>query len=317
MEHDRKLHLVGSKREETPLSGELRHENQPEPEMISTVLYIPLDSIAVSPFQTRELVEDDELHELKESISSTGVIQPITVRKRPVAELADDEPSADDNGSSEEYELVAGERRFRAARLAGLTAIPALVRSLSDEESIRISVIENAQRANLNPVEEALAYEMLVRRFRLTHADVAKAVGKSRVAIANSLRLLNLDPNVIELLKCGDLTAGHGRALLMLESRPLQARVGRRAARKGYSVRVLEQLVTQLNERLAKGKTSGRAARELDLERKNRQRTQERVAEILGVERVRLAADTEGRRRITITFDTDSAWKRFMSRIKD
>lgn len=317
MDHDRKLHLVsaakpvrsatnGTTLAEDGSAGtaEIAHEAPPP---VAEIRHVPVDSIDPSPFQTRELEEDEELHELKSSIATSGVIQPITVRPRPPTAGADAAP----------YELVAGERRLRAAKLAGMTTIPALVRPLSDEESLRLSVVENAQRANLNPIEEAFAFQLLVRRFSLSQNEVAKAVGKSRAAIANSLRLLQLDPNVLEMLKSGELSAGHGRALLMLDDPRLQARLGRRAARRQYSVRFLEALVANLNERADKSRRSAAEEREIEAERRSRERLEQKVGELLGVERVRLVTDPAGRRRVSITFDSDASWRRFLNRIRD
>ena len=149
-----------------------------------SVVAIPIVRIALSPFQTREILSDDELEELKSSIISRGVIQPILVRR-----------------STQEgmFELVAGERRFRATTLAGFETIPALIEDLGDQESLELSIIENAQRENLNPVEEARAYQLLSEQFKLSHAEIAKIVGKNRVTVSNSLRLLQLAPEVIAL----------------------------------------------------------------------------------------------------------------------
>ncbi len=161
---------------------------------------IPLDEIALSPFQTREISSSDDLEELKNSILSKGIIQPIIVREL-----------GSSSQSDAKYELVAGERRLRATKQAGLNNIPAIVYDLNDQESLELSIIENAQRENLNPIEEAQAYKMLGDKFHLNQSEIAKVVGKNRVSIANSLRLLSLEIEIIELLKSGELTAGHGR----------------------------------------------------------------------------------------------------------
>lgn len=264
---------------------------------------LPISAISTSPFQTRDVSNRDDLEELKNSIQSRGIIQPIVVRLRPGS--AADDPS---------YELVAGERRLRAAKLAGLHTIPAIVQALDDQGSIELMIIENAQRENLNPIEEAQAYLLLADRFRLSHADIARIVGKNRATVSNSLRLLQLAPEVIELLRNGELTAGHGRALLMVEGAEWQLKLARLAVQKALSVRALEGLVSSFDEQT--GEESEPSEEELR-EQQSRERTAAKISGYLGIEKVSLSSDTQGRRRLTLSFDSEAAWRRFMAKIRE
>jgi ParB family transcriptional regulator, chromosome partitioning protein len=194
----------------------------------SGVLELPLDRIERSPNQPRAAFDEALLGELAASIAVHGVIQPVLVRN-----LAD--------GS---YQLIAGERRLRAARLAGLDTIPAVVRDASDgTDSLELALIENLQRADLNPIETALAYRELIDRFGLTHEAVARQVGKSRVAVSNSLRLLDLAPETRQAITDGRITEGHGRALAAVTIPELQRAALGIVLERGLSVRQTEELV--------------------------------------------------------------------------
>ena len=163
-------------------------------------LMVSIDRIKVNPYQPRDTFDEERLQELSDSIKEHGVLQPVLLRE-----------------TEQGYELVAGERRVRAAKLAGLTEIPSMVRELSDPEVLEISIIENVQRENLDPVEEARAYKRLSTEFRQTQEQIARKVSKSRSYVANSMRLLQLPPLVLGFLEHGDLTAGHARPLLALQ----------------------------------------------------------------------------------------------------
>ena len=187
---------------------------------------IAVDLLQRGKYQPRSHMDKEALAELAESIKQQGVVQPIVVR--PIGEGR--------------YEIVAGERRWRASQLAGLERIPALVREIPDEAAIAVALIENIQRENLNPIEEAVALQRLANEFNLTHEQVAAHVGRSRVAVSNLLRLLNLNSDVRAMLESGELDMGHGRALLALQG-AAQSQVARQIAHKGLSVREAEALV--------------------------------------------------------------------------
>ena len=161
------------------------------------VLYLSVDAIRANPDQPRKYFEPEALRELAESIGRYGILQPLTVRR-----------------GEDGYELIAGERRLRAAKLAGLRKVPCLAVRSDEEESALLSLIENLQRSDLNPIEEALGYQELMGTYEMTQEQAAARVGKSRPAVANALRLLSLSPAVLELVKDGALSAGHARALL-------------------------------------------------------------------------------------------------------
>ncbi|MEN9806779.1 MAG: hypothetical protein RL756_1299 [Pseudomonadota bacterium] len=195
----------------------------------SGIAEIALDQIVRGRYQPRRIFTEESLNELAASIRAQGLMQPIVVRPRP-------------QGG---YELIAGERRWRAARIAGLDQIPAIVREVADDRASAMALIENIQRENLNPLEEALALQRLRDEFALTQQQVADAVGKSRVAVTNLLRLLNLPPAVRELLDQGVIEMGHARALLSLD--PLeQERLAREIADRQLSVRQAENMVREL-----------------------------------------------------------------------
>ena len=194
----------------------------------ATVLEVPLDRIERSPNQPRADFDEALLGELAASIAVHGVLQPVIVR------------NLVDGG----YQLIAGERRLRAARMAGLDTIPAIVRDASDgTDSLELALIENLQRADLNPIETALAYRELIDRFGLTHEAVARQVGKSRVAISNALRLLDLAPETRQAIVDGRITEGHGRALAAITIPELQRAVLAVVLERGLSVRQTEELV--------------------------------------------------------------------------
>jgi ParB family transcriptional regulator, chromosome partitioning protein len=199
---------------------------------------LALHLIVPSRFQTRDTFDDAALDELAASIKEVGVLQPVLVRPQ----------------TAGTYELVAGERRWRAARRAGLTVIPALVRETPDQSSVLHVLIENLQREDLDALEEAAGFQQLVTELGATHEEIAARVGRSRSAVSNSLRLLQLAPSIQKLLKTRELSAGHARALLQVSDKAFQETLARRAVADGMTVRQLEAAV-QLRNDLAAGKS--------------------------------------------------------------
>jgi len=194
-------------------------------------LEVNIENIVSNPFQPRKEFLPEKLNELAESIKVHGVLQPLLVR--------------DLHGK---YQLIAGERRLRAAKLAGLTEVPVLIREMSDEAMMEVALVENLQREDLNPIEEAEAYRRLTEEFRLTQHDIAKKVGKSRPAVANTLRLLNLPHEVQYDLGSGILTVGHARALLGLKTPEEQKKLWGQVKREQLSVRETEELIRKFND---------------------------------------------------------------------
>ncbi len=193
---------------------------------------IPLDAITPNPRQPREVFEEEALAELVHSLREVGLLQPIVVR--PVGGEPD----------GERYELIMGERRWRAAREAGFTSIPAIVRSTGDDVMLRDALLENLHRSQLNPLEEAAAYDQLLQDFGCTHDELAGRIGRSRPQISNTLRLLKLPPPVQRRVAAGVLSAGHARALLGLEEAAGQERLAQRIVAEGLSVRSVEEIVS-------------------------------------------------------------------------
>ena len=193
---------------------------------------LPLHRVEPNPDQPRQDFNEEELQSLAESIRVHGVIQPLTVRET----------------SDGYYQIIAGERRWRASRLAGLTEIPALVIEADDKTAKELALIENLQRQDLNSVEEALGYQSLMDDFGLTQEEAAERVGKSRSAVANALRLLTLDEKVLEMIRVGSITAGHARAILMLKSEKKQVEAAQKIANLGLSVRQAELLCKNMSQ---------------------------------------------------------------------
>lgn len=200
-----------------------------EPRQADALRLIPLDLIQRGRFQPRLTLEPEALQELANSIKAQGVVQPVVVR-----------PLQD----SGRFELIAGERRWRAAQLAGLTEIPAVIKTVPDRAVMSIALIENIQREQLNPLEEALALQRLLNEFAMTHQEVAEAIGRSRAAVSNLLRLLELGHEAKRLLETGQLEMGHARALLVVPHAE-QSRLAEQVAKGGLSVRATERLVRQ------------------------------------------------------------------------
>lgn len=196
----------------------------------SGIVDLPVDVIRPNPRQPRRSIDAEGLEELARSIAAVGVVQPVIVR-----------PAGDG------YELIAGERRWRAAQLAGYTFVPVIVRDASDTESLELALVENVVREDLNPIDEAYALQVLLEDLGVTQEALADRVGKSRSAIANKVRLLDLAAPTQELVAAGALTEGHGRAILGLKTRGEQTRLARRAAEQGWSVRAVEKEVRRLN----------------------------------------------------------------------
>ena len=206
--------------------GALLGDFTEEPAESNGYKLLPVYKIEPNPDQPRQDFDQEELEALAESITVHGVIQPLTVRQMP----------------SGYYQIIAGERRWRAARLANLSDIPAVVIEADDRKAMELALIENLQRQDLNPVEEALGYQSLIEEYGLTQEEAAKQVGKSRPAVANALRLLGLCPQVLELLRQGQITAGHARAVLSLKGEKLQQEAARKIVALSLSVRQAETL---------------------------------------------------------------------------
>jgi ParB family chromosome partitioning protein len=196
---------------------------------------IPLSSICANQYQPRKTFNPEELAELRESIRVSGLLQPITVRQL----------SARTESGHPKYELVAGERRFRAVQELKWTTIPAIVRDYDDRTMLTLALIENLQREDLNPIEEAEGFARLAKEFQLSHSEIAELVGKDRSTVANFLRILQLPPQVRDMLKSGELTMGHARPLLALEDEELITQLANEIVRLGLSVRAVEERVRQ------------------------------------------------------------------------
>ncbi|MHB1591630.1 MAG: ParB/RepB/Spo0J family partition protein [Sulfuricella sp.] len=253
------------------LAGDSEENNK------DTLQHLKLDQLQPGKYQPRTHMDQESLAELAESIKSQGIMQPILAR----ALIAGN------------YEIIAGERRWRAARLAGLTEVPVLVRVVADEAALAMSLIENIQRENLNPLEEATGIQRLINEFDMTHQLAAEAVGRSRSAVSNLLRLLNLAPPVQELLMHSQLDMGHARALLSL-SNAGQITVANEIVGKGLSVREAERLVQRQQRPDAKSK----AKPDRDI-----LRLQEDLAEKLGAV-ITLKAQKKGRGKLIINYDS-------------
>ena len=193
---------------------------------------VPIAAIQPNPYQPRESWDESAIRELADSIREKGVLQPLLVRR-----------------VGDSYQLIAGERRFRAAQLAGLERVPVTLRDVDDRESLELALVENLQRENLNPIEEARAYEQLSQEFSLTQDEIARRVGKSRSAVANSLRLLQLPPEIREQLRTGKLSAGHARTLLALPSPAEQVEAAHLIINHSLSVRDTEGLARRRQQR--------------------------------------------------------------------
>ena len=212
--------------------GALMGDFLEEPVSKSPYQLLPLHRVEPNAGQPRQDFDEEELAALADSIATHGILQPLTVRQLP-------------NGY---YQIIAGERRWRAARLAGLHEVPAVVIEADDKKTMELALIENLQRQDLNPVEEAMGYQSLISDYGLTQEETAKQVGKSRPAVANALRLLALCPEVLEQVRSGALSAGHARAVLTLKTEKLQKEAAQKIIALGLSVRQAELLCKNLSK---------------------------------------------------------------------
>lgn len=278
------------------LLGEYLGEEAPSGE----VRRVPLQAIVPNPLQPRREFSEDELVELAESIRENGLLQPLVVRPAP--------------GAEGRFELVAGERRLRAIRSLEWEDVAAVIREVSDETLLVLALVENLQREALNPLEEAEGYRTLADSFGLTQEEIAHSVGKDRSTVANMLRLLGLPPSVRKLLEAGELSMGHGRALLAVEDPVKAGELARRAASEGWSVREVERRVRGRQE----GKSGGSDAKKESASRSTSsgdpvlQRLQEELRATLGT-RVRVRGGRKGRGTIEIPFGGSEDFERLFA----
>ena len=252
---------------------------------------LPVDLIQRGKYQPRKDIEPESLQELADSIKAQGVMQPIVVR--PI--------------SDKKYEIIAGERRWRATQLAGLDEIPAVVRDVPDEAAIAMALIENIQREDLNPIEEAVALQRLQQEFDLTQAEVAEAVGKSRSTVTNLLRLMSLQEDVRRLVEHGDLEMGHARALLALDG-PDQSQAARQVVGKGLSVRQTEALVRNIHS----SKDKPAVAKALD---PNIRHLQDDLSQRLGT-KVQIQHSAKGKGKLVLPYSSLDELDGILSHIK-
>jgi len=250
---------------------------------------IPIDLLERGQYQPRLDMRKDSLEDLASSIKSQGVVQPIVAR--PINK----------GGKTQRYEIVAGERRWRAAQMAGLQEIPAVVRDIPDNDAIAISLIENIQREDLNPLEEARALERLIQEFKLTHQEAAEAVGRSRASVSNLLRLQELSDKVRPLLETRQLEMGHARALLSITNKTQQYDAARQVIKNGLSVRATEKLVRRMladNGETDKPATAKKSSHDSDIQRLERD-----ISDKLGA-KVRIDHSKKGGGKLVIAYNS-------------
>jgi len=260
----------------TALLGNSDVEAMIEPQSDEELRHIDVDLIERGPWQPREHFDEEALQELADSIAQQGVVQPIVVRQK----------------SANRFEIVAGERRWRASQKAGLAKIPAVIKTFDDQTAAAVSLIENIQRENLNPLEESTALKRLIDEFDMTHQQVADTVARSRATVSNLLRLQDLNPDVKTLLAMRDIEMGHARALLAIDGME-QSSVAKDVARKGLSVRETEALIRKISAPAKKSKT---IRKDPDIAR-----LEERLTERLGAQ-VRIKQKAKGKGSLEISY---------------
>lgn len=260
---------------------------------------IPLEQLQRGQYQPRLDMRPESLQELAESIKAQGVVQPIVVR-----------PLSPRGAQGQLYEIIAGERRWRAAQIAELDTIPAVVRHVADDAAIAMALIENIQRENLNPVEEARALERLIREFDVTHQEAATAVGRSRAAVSNLLRLLELSDKVKAMLETRQLEMGHARALLAITSPREQLDAARQVVAKQMSVRETERFVRRLQAGGGDAKSAAKSQPSADVRRLEQQLTDK-----LGA-RVRIEHSAKGPGKLVISYNSNEELDGILKHIK-
>ena len=261
----------------------------------STINEIPIDQIEANPNQPRREFEETALHELAQSISEIGIVVPITLRQM----------------GEHKYQIIAGERRWRASQIAGLTSLPAYIRTIKDEEVMEMALVENIQREDLNDIEIALAYEHLLETSGMTQEKVSKRVGKSRTAVTNYLRLLKLPAQVQMALQSKTISMGHARALLSLESPAQQIRLFKEIQKNGYSVRQVEDLVKNAKEGddnpSAKKANAGKKSLPAEFHV-----LQKRLSDFFNT-KVEMSCSAKGRGKISIPFSSEEELERIIN----
>ena len=262
----------------------------------SSINEIPVDRIVPNPNQPRHELDEDALEELAESIRQLGIVQPITLRQM----------------DDESYEIIAGERRWRASKLAGLTTIPAYVRTANDENMMQMALVENIQREDLNAIEVALAYQKLIEQYHLTQEELSEKVGKRRATVANALRLLKLPAPVQLALRNKSIDQGHARAILGAQEPSVMLKLFKEVQERGYSVRQVEEMVKALNA----GETVKSGRRQLS-NRKNR--LPEEYNELKGrlsdffQTKVQMTCSQQGKGKITINFGNEEELEKIIA----
>jgi ParB family transcriptional regulator, chromosome partitioning protein len=278
---------------------ELANANQQEitKALAGTIAMIKLDTVEINPFQPRKDFDADALRELAESLKIHGLIQPITVRRL----------------SSNQYQLISGERRLRASKLAGLVEVPAYIRLANDQEMLEMALVENIQRAELNPIEVAISYQRLIEECQLTHEALALRIAKNRATITNSLRLLKLPPEIQNSLKQGYLTTGHAKALAGIEDIAFQLTLFRQITAQNLSVRETESMIQKYNAELANRKTIKPTPERLAPEYR---RVQDAFSSFFG-SKTQLKRTPDGKGQIVIGFNSDEELNKFLDLLED
>ncbi|MDP2161939.1 MAG: ParB/RepB/Spo0J family partition protein [Flavobacterium sp.] len=264
--------------------------------VVGNIIELEIDAIEINPFQPRSNFNEETLQELASSIKELGVIQPITVRKL----------------EFNKYQLISGERRLRASKIAGLTVIPAYIRIANDNDSLVMALVENIQRHDLDPIEIALSYQRLIDEVQLTQEQMSDKVGKKRSTIANYLRLLKLDPIIQTGIRDGFISMGHGRALITIEDEDAQSDIYHKIISQNLSVRETENLVKNYQESLKPkvGKTSVKTVTPVVSESEKKE-----LSSILG-SKIDVKIDAKGKGKITIPFKSEADFQRIINLIK-
>lgn len=253
---------------------------------------VEVDKIVANPYQPRTTFEEGALEELSNSIKKLGIIQPITLRK----------------GDGETYQIISGERRFRASKLAGLTMVPAYLREAGDEELLEMALVENIQRENLDPIEIALSYQRLIEEFTLTQEQVSERVGKNRSTVTNMIRLLKLPASIQLLLQNGTIQTGHARALLALTDDNEKEMLAEQIVKYDFSVRKVEEIVKELNAGEKTAVQNGKSITRTPKEFKELKSALSSVFE----SKVSIACTPKGDGKITINFTSDNELERIL-----